>query len=234
MTELIPFSDEDDEFLRRALLLANTPEVMGLQEAAPAFSPHFQRRMARLLADPFHRAKKELRPRWAKVLNTAAMLALVVAVAFTALMMSPTARAWFERVVEEWTGYSIDFTFFGTATGDAGTWAPEYLPEGFEQIKSLEQNGTWTFHYENIEGTEISLKYTSIQQGRSISIDSEHSDFEQIQLNGYPAEVYRSNTPGFPNYLIWISPDEFTWFRLMSTIAPEELIQIAKSITPSP
>ena len=231
MTEFLGFSGEEDEFLRRALLLANTPEVMGLEESEPHFSPRFERRMARLLADPFRAAKRILRPRWVKALNLAAMVALVVAVSFSLLMLNPTARAWFERVVEEWTGYSIDFTFFGTTSNDLGAWAPEYLPEGFELVENLKINGVRYVTYENSTGDSIEFTYLPTQQGSLLSVDQEHSYHETTMVGNRPANIFYGSTPGKPNYLTWTNQSDEILFLLVSTESPNEIIKIAKSVT---
>lgn len=222
----------DDDFLRNALLLANSPQVMGLDGEAPASSPRFQRRMDRLLAAPFRRAKwAQRRPGAGGLRRVAAVAALVLSASLFVAALQFNARAFFQNVVIDWNTHSVAFVFQGTAEGELGRWEPGYLPEGFEQTDATEFVGTWNITYQNKNGDTISLDYTLIEQGTSFNLDSEHSDHEQISINGRLAELFRSNTPGWPSFVVWTDQKGTTVFLLLSEIDPDELVAIAKSIT---
>ncbi|NCB62446.1 MAG: DUF4367 domain-containing protein [Clostridia bacterium] len=92
----------------------------------------------------------------------------------------------------------------------------------------------WIYHYENDEENQLQLSCRSIQQGALVSIDNEHSDHKELKIGDRPADLYRSNTPGYPSYLLWTDPEESVFFLLMSEINPDELIKMAKSVTESP
>lgn len=222
--------EELDGFLRAALLCANTPAVMNLGEEVADFSPAFERKMHRLLADPFRRAGKALRPLWARALGNAAMFLLVVTVSVFAVMANPTARAWVEKVVTQWSEVATDFIFRGAAQG-AETWGPSYLPDGFEEVERSEWMETRIITYRNKAGQTISFEYAPIEQGTVHSADNEHAEYEQIQINGHTSDLFRSDTIGKPSYLIWTNKEETVWFRLISELAPDELIKIAESVT---
>lgn len=224
--------EELDGFLRAALLCANTPAVMNLGEEVADFSPAFERKMHRLLADPFRRAGKALRPLWARALGNAAMFLLVVTVSVFAVMANPTARAWVEKVVTQWSEVAARFIFQGAAQGAAEGWTPEFLPEGFALTQtsgSPEHNRS--YQYEDGNGGVIFFDCVAMGQGFVTSVDSEHSDPEQFTVNGRPATLLRNITAGKPSYLIWTDSDETTWFCLMSELDPDELIKIAESVT---
>lgn len=230
-----PHEQELDDLLRAALLRANSPAVMGLGEEEPHFSPAFERKMDRLLADPFRRAKKALRPLWARALSSAAAILLVSAVTLSALMVNPTARAWVERVITEWSEVATRFIFQGAAERIAVGWTAEYLPEGFVLTEETELfEHSLFYQYESADGGVIRFDCFPIGSGMVTSIDSEHSDPEPLTIQGGPATLHRSNTPGKPNYLTWTDVGETTWFCLTSELAPEELIKIAESVTALP
>lgn len=81
--------------IRRALLDA---AALDLQDAdgldVPPFSPAYQRWERKLLRDPDRLVRQSRRPRWQKVLRSAACLLLAAVLTFgTVMVVSPSARA---------------------------------------------------------------------------------------------------------------------------------------------
>ena len=106
-----------DPMLRAALLESAAKRWTLALEDGPelVWTPERERRMARLLADPFHRAKRHSRPRWQRFL-AAACLALLCSLTLWGLYTSsPTVRAraiWSADVTEVWYDDHVEFTFF--------------------------------------------------------------------------------------------------------------------------
>lgn len=78
-----------DQMLRAALLESAAKRwTLALKDGPElVWTPERERRMARLLADPFHRAKRHSRPRWQRFL-AAACLALLCSLTLWGLYTS--------------------------------------------------------------------------------------------------------------------------------------------------
>lgn len=226
----------EDEFLRRTLLLANSPPVMGLEadpEPAP-LSPAFQRRMKRLLADPTGYARRAGRPMWRKVLQTAACVVLVCTVALGGLMaVSPTVRAWVSRIVVEWFTTNTHFRFDSPDfEGEALAWRPGWVPGGFEVSFFEDSHEFGAVDYQNEVETYLSFRYTYVGQDRYYNVDNEHGDYEDITVNGEEGHLIRTNTPGWPSHLMWMNEEGTVAFLLSGELPVEDLLRMAESVEP--
>lgn len=170
---------------------------------------------------------------WQKALGTAACLLLCAALALGAVMMaSPTARAWVVERVVRWTDSFTEFIFTSDgARGLSADWRPAYVPNGFAEIETDwdEEISQLNIVYENQTGLRITLMTFPSEQSGSFIVDNEHSDYQEIDINGHPASMFVSNTDGYPNYLIWTNSDGTIMHCLMSRLTLDELIAIAKS-----
>lgn len=230
--------EEFDALLRRALeddVRDRYAKLFGPDTVLP--EPQHSRRFLRwekkLLADPLGFARKQARPMWKKALRAAACFLLCAAtVVGAALVLSPSARAWVNQRIMYWTDTHAEFTY-ATADGKpvSEDWRPAYIPEGFKETDAdwSEKTGISQMTYENAEGTLIHLTAMPAGQNGSISVDNEHSECYDIEINGQPASLFVSNTEGFPSYLLWSNADMTTMFCLMARLSTDELIAIAES-----
>lgn len=221
-----------EEYIRELLLLANSPEALGLTEEPLPKSPEFLKWERKLLADPFGYARKVLRPMWRKVLTTVACLMLAVTVAFGGLMAaSPTARAWVSRIVTEWYENNIKFIFQGKRVGNMEGQELGYLPSGFEKISEDDSNeGIREIIYQDSMDRMIIFNYQQIGDNVRFGVDNEHTDYEDVEISGQEAHLLRASSCERPNYLVWISADGNIMYMLISTVDPTELIAIAESV----
>lgn len=224
--------EEFENYIRELLLLANSPEALGLTEEPVPTSPKFQKWEKKLLADPFGYARKALRPAWRKVLNVAACVVLAVTVAFGGLMaVNPEARAWVSRIVTEWYEDNIKFIFQGKRVGSMEGQELSYLPSGFEKISEDDINeGIREIIYQDSMDRMIIFNYQQIGDNVRFGVDNEHTDYEDVEISGQEAHLLRSSSSERPNYLIWISADGNIMYMLISTVDPTELIAMAESV----
>lgn len=222
---------EFEEYIRELLLLANSPEALGLTGEPEPKSPRFQERERRMLADPFGYARKVLRPMWRKVLTTAACLMLAVTVAFGGLMAaSPTARAWVSRIVTEWYEGFTRFQFSGEDSNEALPWKLNYLPDGFEKIEEDGTAGYWTVVYQSQEGCEIVVEITPIMENTHFDADNEHRDYQKIEINGDEGYLLTGTSPGVKNILVCRNTESQIQVMIVASIDTEELTKIAENI----
>ncbi|BDF69685.1 hypothetical protein CE91St41_06660 [Oscillospiraceae bacterium] len=225
---------EFDALLRRALtdnVRARQARVFADGLPLPEHTRRYLRWEKKLLADPFGFARRQARPVWKKALQTAASILLCFAVLFGAVMaVVPSARAWVVERVVYWTDSFTKFSFTaGAAQGLSADWRPTYIPEGFEETQAEWNEGSNTLRltYENAGGGTIRMVCRPAMQGTGFLVDNEHSDYQEIEINGRPADLLVSNTEGFPSYLLWSSEDGKTALMLTSSIEPGEMVAIA-------
>lgn len=227
---------EFDTMLRAALLDAQLRRWEPVTESGPdlEWTPARQKIMDRILADPFGYGKRRARPRWRRTLGRvgqlAACLLLVGAIAYTTV---PTARAWVDQTVQmvvEWLATNTRFRFQGEAQGELGDWRPEYMVEGYEEVDVFDFAGSIEVTYEDEQGNQISFNYMLVESGAMHNFDNEHSDVQEMELNGQPAQLFVTNTEGWPSHLIWFDETGQISYYLMADIPTEEILKIAQSI----
>lgn len=227
---------ELDALLPRALLEAQWARWEPLTADGPelVWTPARQKVMDQVCADPFGYGKRWAQPAARRVLRRAGQIAAcLLLTGAVALTLSPQARAWAGealRAAVEWLDTHVRVTYSGEASAGLETWRPTYLPEGFEEVGTLDQEGSCIIDYENQQGDYITFDYTLVRQGTMSDFDNEHSDYEKLTLNGQPAHFFRSNTEGKPSSLIWYDGDGGTAFQIVAYVEAEEVLKIAESV----
>ena len=226
---------EFDALLRRALIDVIHEDYADILEGEPDVPPHtakYLRRERTLLADPSGYVRRLARPVWKKALRMAACILLALATLFGSVMaLSPSARAWVAERVSRWTQTYTEFFFTSSqAKGVSADWRPFYIPDGFEEVDVNwdDPTSTLTLLYENSNGATIRLICAPATQNNLFGVDNEHTDYQAIEIGGTPADLFISNTDGFPNRLLWNSSDGETAFMLTSKINIDELVLIAE------
>ena len=225
-----------DSLLREALLEANRRDWAALPDAPWETSERFQRSMRKLLASPFGYAHRAARPVWKKALIRAGQIAAcLLLVGSVTLAVSPAARAWVERLVVEWFDVNTNFRFYGSEEeASTAAWRCAYVPEGYQEAEVNDSLGAGygTIWYRNEMGDEFVLDYMPAADGNFFNADNEHSDYLELELNGCPAYLLRSNTADWPSFLIWTDKSETVAFQLMGELEAEELLRIAEGVEP--
>ena len=224
----------EDGALRELLLRANLPEALDLPEGLEPVPDALEERMAPFLSRPFAAGRRK-KPLWARVLRTAAGLLLVLSLtAGAVLWASPAARVWaaeLARMLMVWTDVSADFLFHGgdAAETDLSCWRPTWLPEGYEEVEVWAPGGIYKITYENAEGQSLTLRCISPNTS-AVSMDNEHSDYNEVTINGSKAYLLVSNAEGWQSSLIWTNEENSVMFILRGYISAEDLIRMAESV----
>ena len=193
-------------------------------------SARYLRRMKTLCRDPFGYVKKQSRSFARRALRTVAVILLVLSLSCAGLSMVPPVRAAAERMFVTWFGDRTDYTFNGKET-DVIKWYPAYIPAGFEETARYELFEHMSLVFRD-EETSIWFTYVPAADGAQVSIDNTRSTYSEVIINETAAQLYTSNVPGYPNYLIWLSPEETTVFMLDSTVDTATLLRITEGVEP--
>lgn len=231
---------EFDKMLRSALMDAAQAEweqVMEEPQPEPEFSARYLRERKRLLKDPFGYAKRKSRPMWKKVLQTAASIVLVAGIGLGGVLaVSPEARAWVAQQMSViWGDKFAVFTVSERQEGfaDVCNYRPAYIPDGFELVEEWIPNEFYVIlSYKDESGGFIDYECVSLSSEGAFgfSVDNEHSDSSEISVNGLPATLMISNTEGYPSYLVWMDGEAGVAYCITTSLACEEMIQIAESV----
>lgn len=225
---------ELDDILYAALVVLNTPEYLELPDEPFPTSPEFEAKMENMMADPDGYVKKyrrAARPLWRKVLTTAAVVLLVLSVSLASVMaVSPTARAWVERVVVEWLEEYVGFSFQGVDNQSEKNWRLTWLPDGFEQVSEDYGPDFGYVVYASTDGGELFFDYKLTVDGNQYNVDIENKEYQLVKINGKSAYLFIANKEGFLNSLIWSSKDDSVVFQLMGNVGEKDLICMAENI----
>lgn len=227
---------EFDAMLRSALLEAKARQWAPVMEEGPklVWSPRRQKMMDKILADPFGYGRRMARPLWLRALARAGQVAACFLLAGSLTYAAvPPARAWVHQAVQlvvEWLDTNTRFRFQGEAQGDLGHWRPAYLPEGYEEVSAEPFGNGIEVLYEDPQGNQIVFDYMPAEEGALYNFDNEHADYSEIEINGYPAQLFTSNTEGKPSYLVWSDEWGEIGYFLMADLPVEEFLKTAQSV----
>ena len=225
---------ELDLRLRSALLQAARAEYarpLPGEEASPAASPALRRRLRPLLADPFGR-RRRLHLRAAR--SAAAVFLAAVLTAGAVLAVSPEARAWVRSIFVEVLAEYSTIRFVrdpGGQTGELGTWAPAWLPEGYALLDAQTDPYHSLLTYGTAQGSQIYFECTN-SPGAAFHVDNEHHEAMDVPINGCSGYLLQAVVPGHHSSLIWYDQASGTAFSLLAELPPEDLIRIAESVAP--
>lgn len=179
---------ELDAFMSKVLLDAIAFDEDRLEEKIPyAASARHRRQMRTMLKDPVRWTRERGKPVWKRVLQTAAVILLMLSLGLGSVMLaSPTARATIVRWVTEWYETHIVFRYAGEdAPGEMPRYELGELPEGFvENLESQFVGTGMTAHfYENEKGDVILFEYIYMQQGSLSGASTENAYVVSVSIN---------------------------------------------------
>ncbi len=205
--------------------LASTEEV--------TTSPHFQRQMKKMLANPNSWAKQRKRPLWKQCLSKVAMILLVCSLTLGAMMVvSPTVRATVLDWVIEWYETHIIYRFFGEPNLDK---LPFYeiteLPTGYKKVEEIQEMfDSVTVIYENEKNDMIYFQYSRMENGATLGIDTEKMVIFDIRVHNCYGYFYLSTDPRQSNTLIWLDEQEEIKFIIDGFCDKDEMLEMARSV----
>lgn len=218
----------DDTTLKKALLLAAAQDYdQQLRHPSDvSFSHRFQRRMNKLLQDPFKNSK----PAYFRILKAVACVILVIAFVSAILWQVPGVMAYVQRlIVEHFPTYDKFDIVERDSDEELGLWLPEYLPEGYE-LDTIDELGSITgINYIRNGRMDLFIEYQQMNGGSFVA-DNEHQIVESTVINDRPAIVYRSTSQEWCSYVLWTDEENNILFKVFGYIDTDELIKIAESL----
>lgn len=100
---------------------------------------------------------------------------------------------------------------------------PEKIVDGFEETDRTIHNRYLNIYYENSEGEWYKYKQTTV--GANAFIDTEDSDWKEVEIGRWPAMYADKGTTG---NLWWF--DYNYAYQLQGTLSEEEMIEVAESL----
>lgn len=192
------------------------------------FSPRFERKMKRVIRRGRH-------PVAYKFLHRAACLLVVVTlVGASWLTVDAEARgAFFAWVRQQYENF-VEYRFEGLAPDEEMTtsFAPTWLPEGYEEAKAQSAGGTSTKTYSNRDGQAIHFMYSAGADATSLFVVSDNMTAVKVIVGTQEADFYQDADPENANVLVWHSESGDILFCISAPLPRDEIIKIAESIEP--
>lgn len=194
------------------------------------FTPEFERNMAPLCS---RSRRMETRRRWGRRV-AAAVLALVVGT-FAWLAVDSEARAAFIQWIREVYEDRVIYRFANQSQADQELpdYRPSWLPEGYEEREVFQNDYAQMIVYTDIEretdGLIFDYSFYSGGMNQTILASESEYEYEKLQVNGCPAQFYRSLI-GEGNNLVWVDEEQKLIFNLEGNLDLTVMLHIAESI----
>lgn len=226
---------ELDAFMSKVLLDAIAFDEDRLEEKIPyAASARHRHQMRAMLKDPVRWARDRGKPVWKRVLQTAAVILLMLSLGLGSVMLaSPTARATIVRWVTEWYETHIVFRYAGEdAQGEMSQYELGELPEGFVENpeRQLIGAGMTSHFYENEKKEVILFKYAYMQQGALSSVDAENANVIPVFVNNCEGLLVIPKEEDSSSTLMWFDPERNLQFTLDAPLGQEDILHMAESV----
>ena len=226
---------ELDAFMSKVLLDAIAFDEDRFEEKIPyAASARHRHQMRAMLKDPVRWARGRGKPVWKRVLQTAAVILLMLSLGLGSVMLaSPTARATIVRWVTEWYETHIVFRYAGEdAQGETSQYEPGELPEGFVENPERQFIGAgMTSHfYENEKGDVILFEYIYMQQGSSSGASTENAYVVSVSINRCEGLLVIPKEENSNSMLMWFDPEHNLQFTLDAPLGQEDILHMAESV----
>ena len=211
-------------------------EIPGEAVLATSYSPssELNQKIRKIISKSNHRLFLR---KAGKISRRAAVItAVILPVAAAGLLSVEASRNVIFNAILNWKSnhvemkYETDSAERSTgAAAEADASAPAYLPDGFTEKSSETVGKTTVTEYQNKENVRIRLTRSPISSAGTTGIDTEHSTYKEIIINGYKASLFAAKTSKDSTILVW--RNKTTSFMLVSPIDKEELIKMATSIS---
>lgn len=216
-----------DEELLEAAPLARARFFSALpnpDECNHQFSHHFERRMRVLLRRQKHQTTHRIAQRAAAV-----FLAVLIGTGVW-LAVDTDARAAVLQWVREWYETHIVYRFSGEPAKQDASYAPTWMPEGYQEKSASILPGLIKRVYQNEDQNKILMEYVPMQQGTAISAASETAEEESVQINGNQGTLYLESDPNQNSVLVWCDDCAGMAFTLSASLSREDILHIAESV----
>lgn len=226
---------EMDAVMRQALLDAIALEWADTEGSEPQRgSARYERSLAAMCRDPLKWCRRRTRPVWKKVLQTAAMFALVCALALGSLLaVSPTARAIVRRWFVAQTDSQLSYTFDSQSLN--GAEIPRYvlttIPDGYELEEVVELSTLISYVYYDSNQQWLSFTYLYMQDGSEANYDISNVTIKPVSVNGCSGYLLLSNDiKNISSAIVWVDESQSIQFTIHAHLPAEGLLALAESV----
>lgn len=222
-------SDIEFEKAVRTALIMDIDKTYGfnddISDGSIPHSPRYLRFEKKILRDPMGYVNRVSQSVSKRVMKTAAMIVLTIAVLFGLMMAIPPVRAFVFSVVEEFVDHNEHKTYETRIDKEIGKCSVGYIPNGYKI--STVNNGNITL----TNGDEIiRIAYDYTHSDMWISVDNDGMKIESIMIGENQATIYNPWEMDKETVIVWFDENEKLCFVVSSTIDAEELIKVAESI----
>lgn len=191
------------------------------------FSESFERKMRKLIRKAKHYTLH-------KVLYRAACIFISLFISASMLLaFNGEARA----AVLDWIRENLAGVYHYFFVGDAEseepvTYSPDWVPEGYTLIDSFSADYGETFVYIGDSGELLQYVYVYGSQANPLAVGQGEYELKYVSDGKFFAEVYISLTEGQSNMITWSNDDDKVMMHIAGFIDEDDLIKMAKSVTP--
>lgn len=224
----------NEEILKKAAEEAADAILSGIPDDSSinhSFSPAFERKMNKLIRHEKHSA-------FYRYMGKAACIAaLIIAAGLLLLASSEEVRAAVFGWIKQHSGTTtVDYYFEGDADETAALqYAFGWIPEGYTLIaEDIDMEfGTGTRVYLDNTGHYAYLNYINVMDDAAtmfwIDGDDPNYIYKQVEVSGYPADLYMSLSDEHTSGLVWYN-EYNVLFYVSAAMDEEELIAWAESV----
>jgi len=190
------------------------------------FSEDHTRKMKALFT--FERRKIAARRMWSYSKVAVIFLCILSTVTFSLLMISPEVRAAVRNaIVRVWEGFtSVEFPDASTPEKESKDFSPEYIPQGYTMISSVEFGDSRLTVYMDEDDNMLMLEVSSAD---SHAVDNENREYYSVYHNGVEYHIYDSvDIEQFSTVVVW-TQEGFS-FSMSGEIPIDEIIRAAVSV----
>lgn len=223
-------SDIEFEKAVRTALIMDIDKTYGFNDDISDSSiPHtlkYLRFEKKILKDPMGYANRVSQSVSKRVMKTAAMIILTIAVIFGLMMAIPPVRAYVFSIVEEFIDHNEYKTYETRPDGDLGQCTIGYLPDGFEAV-----SGSSAGMIICSDGyCDITLIYDYAHSESWLFVNNEYVVVQNAMVGEHSAVIYLNSEGNKMNVIVWYDEAEKMQFYISSTIDIDELIKVAESV----
>jgi len=167
--------------------------------------------------------------------KAAVIIAVIIPVTLAGLFSVEASRNAIFNSILNWQSDHATIHFEDNTSSQApqsiltdGLYKAVYLPNGFTEGKPTKMGTSAQIVYQNKDQTTILFDQSPVSEEGSLSIDTEHTVYSELTINGYKASLFAGKTSKDNTVLVW--RNKTNSFTLISTIDKDELLKIAENI----
>lgn len=199
------------------------------QECTGTFSSQFEEKIEHLKHTESRKESRHRIVRGAAAAVLAVLLGLSMLVAFNTDVHAAVVK-WFKETFGTYTTYWFDTEEEKTLPEYELTW----VPEGYEVTRDLLSKTSRHIEFQNPKN-ELDVFIVSFcmpQPDSPLFIDTFDSEYaiEEVNINGYYGEFYRSLDAAESHALVWLDENTNTAITILAFFSKEEILQIANNV----